>query len=104
MTKHTPGPWEAVSQGMGYGIQGDGRNHCVAFTNTASCSKAALRANVTKDEEEFANARLIAAAPELLEALYNMVISAVPGMNWTDESGQLMIRNARAAIAKARGE
>ena len=57
------------------------------------------------DGELAANARLIASAPELLEALESI-------MEWTDipaeqtpiERRELLIRNAaRAAIAKAKG-
>jgi hypothetical protein len=54
------------------------------------------------DDENEANARLIAAAPDLLEALKDIVgfwDSIVP----TDAVNQMHI-NARAAIAKATGE
>jgi len=95
-SKHTSGPWD---------IHGDFREiHELHDSDGVRTLADVDPDNLMPGAERAANARLIAAAPELLEALYNMVISAVPGMNWTDESGQLMIRNARAAIAKARGE
>jgi hypothetical protein len=49
-----------------------------------------------------ADARLIAAAPELLEALQAMVKTWEEGFNYSDAQNE--IGNARAAIAKATGE
>lgn len=37
---------------------------------------------------------------ELAAALHNMLASAIPGMNWTDEIGQLILSNAKTALAK----
>lgn len=37
----------------------------------------------------------------LREALSNMLASALPGMNWTDETGQLMLTEARQALDQA---
>jgi hypothetical protein len=37
------------------------------------------------------DARLMAASPKLLAALVNMRSWAIPGMNWTDEVGQLLL-------------
>ena len=55
-----------------------------------------------KDHE--ANAALIAAAPDMYEALRNMLASAIPGMNWTDEIGQVILEQASAALMKAEGK
>ena len=54
------------------------------------------------EAEGLANARLIAAAPDLLEVLYNMVVLASPF--FTDPTQRLLINLARAAIAKAEGK
>ena len=84
-SKHTPGPW----------YNSDLRKGRMVFAKTdtrlvADCSDISVR---TEGEEQ-ANARLIAAAPELLEALeYLMKHDNSEG--WS---------NARAAIAKARGQ
>lgn len=53
-----------------------------------------------------ANARLIAAAPELLEALQNIVGTYNDSDRWTqgDEPEPVEIQAARAAIAKATGD
>ena len=55
--------------------------------------------------EMHANARLAIAAPELLEALEAMVAYHTPG-HWVDTSGPQYkeLNQARAAIAKAKGE
>lgn len=104
MTKHTPGPWTVESTGMGYSVRGDGNGHCVVFTNTASCSKAALRRSISKDEEESANARLVAAAPDLLEALERITRElGVPQPGYPQPVANA-VEIARAAIAKARGD
>lgn len=50
------------------------------------------------EDETFSNARLIAAAPELLEAL-KLLATLVTGLGWNGEA----IDQANAAIAKAEG-
>ena len=54
--------------------------------------------------EQFANANLIAAAPELLEALQLAEKAMVDGRNITYPEWYGVINKARAAIAKALGE
>jgi hypothetical protein len=56
--KHTPGPWKLVRQ-LGY-------NHVESTTSDRNFIVASCPLN---SEEDHANANLIAAAPELLEAL-----------------------------------
>lgn len=53
--------------------------------------------------EQFANARLIAAAPELLEALQKM-LPELRGLSIASDTAAEMLREAEAAIAKATGE
>ena len=89
--KHTPGLWEAVGnlvrspmvqpQGLSKGVQ------------IAECRDAYF---LSHTEESKANARLIAAAPELLEALKWAVENPNDDAYW--------IEQARAAIAKATGD
>jgi hypothetical protein len=45
--------------------------------------------------------RLRASHDNLLAALQNMRSMAIPGMNWTDAEGQLVLRMADEAIANA---
>lgn len=87
MSKHTPGPWTAtlIFAGYapnGYRIEGDGE--LIART-------------CTKDEGyDEANANLISAAPELLALAEKIAHGEFNPVSWVQE--------ARAAIAKARGE
>ena len=93
--KHTEGPWEACDDGTAV------RNSLTDNRIIALTDEDILMA----PEERRANARLIAAAPEMLAALeeiHRLVILAQtdPG------SGELfeIQEQARALIAKARGE
>ena len=96
-TQHTPGPWEifpsATKQEITVGNYG-----VHAPLVLASAVVPGL------DYQAWANARLIAAAPELLEALeacelaFNAIGSDLPA--WAIKTW----RNTEAAIAKAKGE
>jgi hypothetical protein len=90
---HTPGPWFATDT-------------IVAESNrtgsNAICDTAHSRYDMSHDEAK-ANARLIAAAPDLLAAL-EMVLNSTthPGPLWTVSNES--IAAAHAAIARAKGE
>jgi hypothetical protein len=62
------------------------------------------KAWMTDGEEECANARLIAAAPDLLVALEQCVPIIVRHANATFGDGVLTLQVARKAISKAKGE
>lgn len=94
--KHAPGPWKA----QGLAIVASDRSFVgrlypwCADPQDSECAKA--------------NAHLIAAAPELLEALEETLTA---GINWyetatkSDDASDLgFVVRARAAIAKAKGE
>lgn len=101
--KHTPGPWHQT------------RKHPRQISDTrgfkiAKCLTTTKGANfeMTPAEAE-ANARLIAAAPDMLEALEGFVEMYVDfaesgdaGFFDAEETPQVI--KARAAIAKAKGE
>lgn len=100
MSGHTPGPWLCQTQRTDAGIchkigpfppsAGTKRvRHACIYVDYPTQSAA--------DKELLANAILIAAAPELLEAL----TEAIEHMTWSNARGQLAYDNARAAIAKA---
>ena len=87
-TAHTPGPWFVTGEGLSRYVE--------AKINGALIQEVAWCGATLKDEQED-NARLIAAAPELLEVL--QVIAA--DSRWT--SGEPLLMQVRAAIAKATG-
>ena len=96
MSKHTPGPWRASE----LGVLSD---KLTSYGNWYVCSL------IDPDNEEHkANARLIAAAPELLESLEDLLsnldemgLATMPGD--TFENMRETVDRARAAIAKAEG-
>lgn len=98
-TAHTPGPWHSVQNyGMGEPIK------LTNPTSIAMCGSGG--AYVTSlgcpPEEMAANARLIAAAPDLLaalEAILPMFDNDSPLLTVYDAE----IKQARAAIDKAKG-
>ena len=84
-SKHTPGPWSVVEYN-------EGRNMDIQDSKGAGV--------LTKD-----NARLIAAAPDLLAALELIEHAAISGMDGDMLAAlQDIMQGARAAIAKARGQ
>lgn len=92
--KHTPGPWDAT----GAEVWG---THAMRFNLTTGGTP--MIATVCKHEDAErafpyeANARLIAAAPELLEALIELADCGAEA--WGED--RPCVRIARAAIAKA---
>jgi len=61
-TKHTPGPWLVANKTFVYALGPQGTNVFWAHVQAAGAERA-------DEAEKAANARLIAAAPTLLEAL-----------------------------------
>jgi hypothetical protein len=68
--------------------------------NSAVVANIPVRATIPPEEQK-ANARLISAAPDLLEALQE-VIDAADGGGWAQLDP--MLSKQRAALKKARGE
>lgn len=83
----TPGPWTAVT------LDDAGRE--IAFALVQAGSRLYM---IGPENEHMPNARLIAAAPELLEALEGLLSIITDGLGNAAEAVA-----ARAAIAKARG-
>lgn len=102
MTQHTPGPWtvqnlEPSTIGHDW-VDGPNRRRIAVCSEIVGSGPHGYCQLVDTDEIA-ANARLISAAPDLLDALKRMV--DVPG----GEDGDFRaIAAARAAIAKATGE
>ena len=94
--KHTPGPWTAKQDTA----NGNDR-FIISGRNGAFGHWQGWAADgVTTEEEDEANARLIAAAPDLLNMLRRMADETAGG----GVPCLLTLEQARAAISKARGE
>ncbi len=92
MSAHTPGPWEQ-------GHRHDGDSRSVWYHRAGPNGGTWFRLANCKGDEAEANAALISAAPDLLEACE--ALAAYFGATWAgapEERAKL-----RAAIAKARG-
>ena len=121
-TKHTAGPWHAccADTDAHYIFAPDGETViCKPWANDPEWKEFDVMQPILKRDEKLANARLIAASPELLEALipfanYLTVMEAMGGT--TPKSGPIWgchskagdaeisvedMKAARAAIAKA---
>lgn len=97
MSEHTPKPWRYIFEGgtVAFIVEADG---------TAIC-KVSTIANSTAHSRLIANARLIAAAPDLLAALrdianYNSQTHSGSAAQILDENARI----ARVAIEAATGE
>ena len=103
--KHTPGPW---TTGRAINAVDMGKFSFICPFGANSADQVA---------EIKANARLIAAAPDLLQALENLTDAVQSGTSYADDtaagkalsilsgrSGTTWLSDARAAIAKAKGE
>lgn len=99
MNKHTPGPWDYWS---GYNpfdkleaqVTAEGGDIVIASYNSLI-------------EQGEANARLMAAAPELLEALERLKIEVILSdvdMDYIESHFRPWLNKAELAIAKARGD
>ena len=105
-TKHTPGPWRISDTGEIYGagdIHAHGRLYpAVRGHGQVSSRSFTSRVCVVEGSPELegpaANARLIAAAPELLEAC-----KAVMRLDYLHEHNALA-KQVEAAIRKAQGD
>ena len=94
-SRHTPGPWHIINEKTIIGADSP-RQGYVADVNLH-------RSSDNGEPDGFANAALIAAAPELLEALRLIGCQSV-GDDWTYQQAYEFIKaTARKAIAKAEG-
>jgi hypothetical protein len=109
MSEHTPGPW-LLEGSMNSAFMRIGKRRYPDMPIQAGQEIASVAIGRSPeaggpDEEEYANALILAAAPELLEALEWALPFAEAGMEGVEhEKGQQRLAAARAAIAKARGE
>ena len=91
--KHTPGPWEICS------LSGD---IIVTEQNTIMVTNKGIRGRGDSDID-IANARLIAAAPEMLEALINEVKFNIEDFGLDQIEDNMEFKAMVEAIEKATG-
>lgn len=95
MNKHTPGPWKAVELEIPVGFA----RFEIHYSEDGEC--------VAEVVHQEANAKLIAAAPDLLEALQAAYAKfSAFGFIWEGREtteGQILLCNMRDAIEKATG-
>lgn len=102
MTKpqHTPGPW--LFEDISSATENDGMGYIYGLRSTSDPIAHTGDAVFTPKENR-ANAHLIAAAPDLLEALQSMM--GFYGMDERrGEVSGVIFDEARAALAKAKGQ
>ncbi len=112
MSKHTPGPWRvgtSSSLRSEWSCHSDGNKHS-GWQPVVDGSGAPV-AFVVDESDEWelrksfdADARLIAAAPALLEALEALLTEAEDLVFATGGGSSDVMRDARAAIKAARGK
>jgi hypothetical protein len=89
---HTPGPWKLIASNIKQWI----------VTGKDGAYDIAIVRNICEQEDNHANANLIAAAPDLLRRLEDLC-EGLEGMHLPG-SMPLRLRKAQAAIATARGQ
>lgn len=94
MTKHTPGPWR-IKMGTQTVVEPANEAH----PRRAAIAQCAMSHGIgDAGQADAANARLIAAAPELYEALRDLLADVTtPNEPWAAGSS---VERARAALAK----
>ena len=91
MSKRTPGPWKISSGGL------------MIFVEKGPLST--VYTSATGLDEALENNRLMAAAPELFDALSDLVVGIeMAAENGIDLTGYVGLSAAFAAIRKAKGE
>jgi hypothetical protein len=112
MNKHTPGPWKCgANEAFVYALNNAGTNRFFAGVNAGWLTEGGTNKpedKRTSHEEVMANARLIAAAPELLtfaKSVVTLFAEAYPkaGLHLDMDKASLL-NAAREVIKKARGE
>ncbi len=95
---HTPAPWTKELTPGGYAINAGGDNK----EEDTFCNIALVIEDQEDGDETEANARLISAAPDLLEAL-KKCFEIMSRVTFPGTAVDLLYEEARAAIQKAEG-
>jgi hypothetical protein len=102
VAKSTPGPWVIEEKGVCFSIKHGTMKHRCGPCQKEPVAIAFVSKTATLGQVALSNARLIAAAPDLLEALEAIENHIKNGCE-DYMVGQQLRNKMRAAIAKARG-
>ena len=104
MSAHTPGPWRITDRYgvLTYQVGIDGRTVCTVWPRQQGNRPSVVDTEPWPEGE--ANARLIAAAPDLLESLRELAELAVLQFGMPPPGADGPLQKALAAIAKADGD
>jgi hypothetical protein len=98
--KHTPGPWVVCPELSAFDIKSESPKARTKLGDTHVIASATFTMNAPISADEFAaNARLIAAAPDMADAL--RAILNVTVQDYSDAAVARIADKARAALAKA---
>ena len=101
-SKHTPGPWSVLVNDEDLWLIEHENQQIAAVSGQFVADDYG---NCPLEPEEMANARLIAAAPDLLEALTKLALATSSvGVGHISMNQRTALKEARVAIAKAKGE
>lgn len=113
MSKHTPGPWFGMIAGRFADTDWSAENDdasvssCAPITDSRGATVAMVVSEKWDDAELDANASLIAAAPDLLEALelvQDCLMKCLTGGEVSAFAAGKALEQSALIIAKARGE
>lgn len=96
---HTPGPWSIVEHSW----SDTGIDSATDYVCLLRIDPSDEECEVAMSNRMAANARLIAAAPELLEACKSFSDHLTGPTAWTQDQEDALIERVHAAIAKATG-
>lgn len=95
MSKHTPGPWHSFSPQGSAAVNPNGAAFLIGPTRLYMDKSCGFLV---------ADAQLISAAPDLLDALNALLPALMSKSAMMDKNDWMAVEKANAAIAKARGE
>lgn len=97
-TKHTPGPWQCTKYPKVFSINAENGRQIAIMTEHHGDEPLTPISVFERSKQDAADAALIAAAPELLEALMQIDFAMAAGQYHEIDTVKM-----RAAIAKAKG-
>ena len=102
MSKHTKGPWNYVTADGSIGGIEDAKGNAIGHAFQVAAPERSVVAIYRANQERIANAKLMAAAPELLSALNDLLVGMEASGGWPGDDG--LFDAGMAAYKKATGE